>query len=196
LVKKSGFLLALFVLLMYNTVECADRCMNYTSTVRSQAVRYLGFDYPYWYLLGQCKQESQCRADVRAFDGGMGISQFMPATAKDINRQLGGGLNPYNPDHAIKMQAFYMSQIHKRNKTKKLFIDFQGYNGGEGNIKKELQKAEIADWSKMKSVCNRKVITLKNGSKLDFCQVNYDYSKRIFGFGKIYKQGQDYFVFW
>jgi len=48
----------------------------------------------------------------------------------------------------------------------------------------------------MKEQCRRKTITLKNGSKLDFCEVNYDYSVKVYKYGKVYRQGVDKMKFW
>jgi hypothetical protein len=191
-------LIAVIFFLMFCVVPCSalDRCKDYETDVRIEHIKYFGNSYPYWYALGQLRQESNCRANATAFDCGQGIAQFMPATAKEINRQMKANLNPYCPEQAIRMQAFYMSRIHRRNATKKLFIDYQGYNGGEGNIKKELARAGQPDWNKMKAVCQRKTITLKSGQKLSFCEVNYDYSRKVYKYGQSYKRGVDKFIFW
>jgi len=158
--------------------------------------RYFGPAYPYWYGVGQLKQESSCRAEVTAFDQGMGIAQFMPKTSQYIQSLMGQALDPYNPKHAIRMQAFYMARIHvKENWDGSLFLDYQIYNGGRGMLYKEYQKAGATDWAKMKSVCQRKKIKMKWGV-LDLCEVNYDYPKRIEKYGKQYRRGPDAMGFW
>lgn len=176
-----------------------DRCTEYIPDVRANHILYFGYDYPWWYGVGQLRQESACRANVTAFDAGMGVAQFMPATAKEIKKQMGiPDLNPYNPEHATRMQAFYMSKLHKQNwgECKPLWLTYQAYNGGFGNLKSEYKRAGEVDWEKMKEQCRRKTITLKSGNKLDFCEVNYDYSVKIYKYGKMYKQGSDQRKFW
>lgn len=191
------YFLTILILLFISPVYALDRCADYIPDVRSAHARYWGYDYPWWYGVGQLKQESACRANVTAFDAGMGIAQFMPATAKEIKRLMGQpNLDPYNPEHAIRMQAFYMYRLHKQNWSGELWLDYQAYNGGWGNLKAEYNRAGETDWDKMKEQCRRKTITLKNGSKLDFCEVNYDYSVKVYKYGKVYRQGVDKMKFW
>lgn len=209
-----------------------DRCEEYRIDVRIQHTLQFGLSFPWANGLGQLQQESNCRANSTAFDLGQGIAQFMPKTAQYINSLMGEALNPYNPQQAIRMQAFYMSRIHRlenfaldklATKTvtqvqkvdkekgfivwflgffKKepdqiqittshtinnyLFIDYQIYNGGAGNLKNEYKRAGAIDWQKMKDQCQRKKIKLKSGQILDFCQVNYDYSVKVNKYGKQY----------
>ena len=175
-----------------------DSCSSYINAVKSANARYFGPAFPYHYALGQLRQESACRSKVTAFDGGMGIAQFMPKTSKYIQSLMGEALDPYNPEHAVKMQAFYMARIHKKeNWSKKLFISYQIYNGGAGSLKKEFVLAgSVVDWCKMKKVCKRKVITLKSGRLLDFCEVNYDYPVKVEKYAKQYKKQPDAMAFW
>lgn len=46
---------------------------------------FIGLDAPYWYFMGQIEQESNCRSGATAFDGGQGLGQFMPATARWVH---------------------------------------------------------------------------------------------------------------
>jgi hypothetical protein len=148
--------------------------------------------------MGQIKQESNCRTNVTAFDGGMGLTQFMPATASDISKKMGGGYNAYNPDHAIKMQAYYMWELHRKNWDGALWLTYSFYNSGFVTMKREWIRTgkEETDYFAMKDVCKRKVLTLKNGSQLDLCDVGYDYSQRIYKYGQLYKQGSDGMGYW
>jgi hypothetical protein len=134
---------------------------------------------------------------VTAFDQGMGACQFMPATSKWIQSLMGEKLDPYNRSDACRMQAFYMYRIHKKeNWTKNLWIDYQIYNGGRSTLYKEYKRAGKTDWKSMRNTCNRKIITLKSGSKLDFCEVNYDYSKKVYKYGQTYRIIPDGMTFW
>ena len=189
----------LFVLWLFfpMNIYALDRCIEYVPDVRSAHIRYFGLGFPYWYGLGQLQQESNCRANVTAFDAGMGLAQFMPATAKHISFLMKERLDPYNPEHATRMQAFYMNRLHKQNLHKKLFISYMYYNSGKGTVDKEIIRCGSIDKSRMREVCHRKVLTLKGGKKLDLCDVGYDYPVRIYKYGGKYKIGADgNFLFW
>jgi hypothetical protein len=166
-------------------VFALERCNQYKREVRLQHWIYWGTTYPYQYGVGQLQQESGCRSSVTAFDAGQGVAQFMPRTEEYCEKFL-GPLNMYNTKHAIKAQAWYMRKIHNENWDGALWITYQIYNGGATNLRKEYQRAGVSNHSIMRTVCHRKVITLKSGRKLDFCEVNYDYSKKVFTYGNRY----------
>lgn len=194
LAALAAFMLTMMVLgVLY--AHGADRCQDYTTDVRIQHIRYLGSDYPYWYGVGQIRQESGCRPDATAFDGGQGLSQFMPATERDVEKAL-GELDMYNPNHALRAQAYYMSRLHKQNIDGRLFLDYQAYNGGWTNLKREIHRAGVVDWYVMRECCKRKVIALKNGRYLNLCDVNYDYSKKIFQYSQQYRVSYDRRAYW
>lgn len=177
-----------------------DRCQEYVVDARTQHQKYFGLDYPYWYGVAQLKQESQCRETAHAsFDGGMGIAQFMPATWKDINQSLGGKLNPYVGSDAIRAQAYFMSQVHKLNfsgsKKGHLWLTYQAYNGWWTLLKKEYQRAGILDWKAMRAKCKRKIVTTPKYT-VDFCNVNYSYSKQVFSYAQRYKFSSDKWGYW
>ena len=177
-------------------IQSSDRCVLLVKDVRTEHIKYFGFTYPWWYGVGQLKQESTCRTTVTSFDQGQGVAQFMPKTSQYIQSLMGEALDPYNPKHAIRMQAFYMNRIHtKENWTDRLWIDYQIYNGGKGTLYKEYQRAEILDWDLMKLSCQRKKIQMSWGI-LDFCEVNYDYSKKVEKYGNQYRSGPDLMNFW
>ena len=176
-----------FLLLFFERASGLDRCQDYLPLVRNASIQFLGPNYPYHYNLGQLQQESRCR-NVVSFDMGRGLAQFMDGTAKYVNKIYGTNLDPMNPEHAIKLQAMYMSQIEKKeNFSDRLWISYQIYNGGRKTLYQEYEGAGEINWNKMKDVCKRRVITLKNGSKLDMCEVNYDYSMKIYRYGNQYR---------
>jgi hypothetical protein len=126
----------------------------------------------------------------------MGIAQFMPKTSRYIQSLMGETLDPYNPKHAIRMQAFYMKRIHaKENWTDRLWVSYAIYNGGAGALRAEAIRAGWTDWGRMKYFCQRKKIPLKSGI-LDLCEVNYDYSKKVEKYGAAYRRGPDGMRFW
>jgi hypothetical protein len=189
----------LYILLMLLSaipVYGLDRCVELVQPVRVEHIRYFGFAYPYWYGVGQLKQESSCRSTVTAFDAGQGVAQFMPKTAQYVQSLMGEKLDPYNPKQAIRMQAFYMNRIHtKENWTGRLWIAYQIYNGGASTLQKECTRAGIVDWELMKMSCQRKKIQMKWGV-LDLCEVNYDYSKKVEKYGNLYRRGPDGMRYW
>ncbi len=188
----------LILLLLLITVPSygLDRCQEFIPDVRQQHIRYFGWNYPWWYGVGQLKQESGCRDHITAFDLGQGAAQFMPATVKEVNRLMGENLDPYKRPDALRMQAFYMTRIHRQNWNKALWITYQGYNGGFTLLKRERDRAGKTDWDAMKQCCKRKILTLKSGKKLDLCSVNYDYSKKVYKYGNVYRMHPDLIPFW
>ena len=193
-VALTFFMLAMLVVgLLY--AHGADRCRDYIIDVRSAHTYYFGSNYPYWYGVGQLRQESNCRPDITAFDGGQGISQMMPATERDIEKAL-GELDMYNPEHAIRAQAWYMARLDRQNPDGRLFINYMFYNSGPGTIKKEAARAGVWNYEAMRAVCKRKILTLKSGKFLDLCNVGYDYPKRIYKYGQPYRISYDRRAYW
>jgi hypothetical protein len=186
----------LIALLLALPAYALDRCVSLVQDVRVEHTRYFGIQYPYWYGVGQLKQESACRTSATAFDQGQGVAQFMPKTEQYIESLMGMKLDPYNPKHAIRMQAFYMNRIHaKENWTGRLWVSYQIYNGGRATLYKEFHRARVADWELMKMNCLRKQIVMKWGI-LDLCEVNYDYSKKVEKYGNLYRRGKDGMRYW
>ena len=189
--------LALMILFIPVKCQALDRCIEFKTDVRIEHTKQFGPSMPWWYGIGQLKQESCCRANVTAFDAGQGVAQFMPKTAQYIQSLMGEKLDPYNPHQAIRMQAFYMARIHHReNWTDRLWISYQIYNGGAGLLRKESLRAGEASWDAMHQSCKRKVLKLKNGNLLDLCTVNYDYSQRVYKYGQLYRTNVDGMKFW
>lgn len=169
-----------------------ERCKQYSHDVRVQHWTYFGTSYPYHFGIGQLQQESNCRATVTAFDAGQGVAQFMPQTEEYCEKFL-GPLNMYNPQQAIRAQAWYMRKIHKENWDGALWITYSFYNSGARTIKKEWLGTQCslchktAFYDEMKKVCKRNVLTLKSGKTLDLCIVGYTYPINIYTYGKQYK---------
>jgi hypothetical protein len=173
-----------------------DRCEDFRTDVRVASEHYFGIGYPWWYSLGQLKQESRCRTSVTAFDGGMGLAQFMPATAAVLSRQVGLPLDPYNPHDATLMQAAFLFQLRKQTLIRPLWPTYQAYNGGWKWLKLEAQRAGSWNRADMRKECRRKVLTLKSGAKLNLCDVNYDYPHRVSRYGDPFRSGADAWPFW
>jgi hypothetical protein len=197
--KKTGIIIVIVMAIIFLCLSKAfplDRCVSLVQIVRVEHTKYFGIQFPYWYGVAQLKQESACREKVTAFDQGMGVAQFMPKTSQYIQSLMGEKLDPYNSKQAVRMQAFYMNRIHvKENWTKYLWLDYQIYNGGKGLLYKEYQRAGVDDWEAMRTQCKRNKIKMKWGV-LDFCEVNYSYSKNIFKYSDPYRLGEDAFSYW
>jgi len=190
------WIMCAFLLLCVNVCRAVDRCLDYKVEVRNAVILFSGQDYPWWYHLGQLSQESRCRSNVTAFDGGQGISQMMPASAREINKEMKENNNPYIASQGIRMQAYYMSKLDKMNKDGRLFLSYMNYNSGPGMVRKEYDRAKEKTWLSMRDGCRRKVLTLSNGSKLDLCDVGYGYPCKIYKYGQSYKLGVDKRRFW
>ena len=197
-----GFLLALALGLEW--AYPLDRCRDYAPDIRIQHSKYFGLSYPWWYGVGQAQQESACRASVTSFDAGMGLTQFMPATWAGVEKDMGIKLDPYNSEHSIRAQAFYMHQLHRQNWTpdKNLWLTYCFYNSGSGTMKKEWLRTDCAlchkeaFYDEMQAVCKRKVLTLKSGKLLDLCEVGYDYPVKVEKYGNQYRIGRDEWRYW
>jgi soluble lytic murein transglycosylase-like protein len=153
-------------------------------------------DFPYWYAISQAEMESACRSNATSFDGGEGLFQSSGTTKEWVRQQMGEQFNYYNPSHAIKANAWYMKQLHKSNWDGALWLTYQAYNGGWKLLIKEKQRAVITDHDIMRIYCRRNIIRLQSGKLLDFCAVNYDYSKKVFSSGDQYKTFSDKMRFW
>jgi hypothetical protein len=180
MLRVVKFLLILLLILFPVVVEAKDRCVQYVPEIRQWSWFYQGSDYPYHYNVGQAQEESRCRADITSFDGGEGLFQFTGSTKSWTRQQMAENLDFYNPHHAIKAGAWYMSRLHKQNWDGALWLDYQAFNGGWTLLKKERDRAGVTNHELMSIVCKRKVITLKSGGLLDFCVVNYSYSEKIY----------------
>jgi Transglycosylase SLT domain len=78
---------------------------KYQAVVLAAAAAY---GMPPAILAAQINAESSWNADAVSPDGAIGISQFLPGTAKSV------GLNPRDPVASIKAQAKLMAYYHKQ----------------------------------------------------------------------------------
>lgn len=150
-------------------------------------------DAPYHYFMGQIEQESRCNEKVTAFDGGMGLGQFMPTTATWIHekehslREISAKPTPYDPRWNIRALILYDRYLYDSGTCSGWYFAFRSYNGGAGNLNKEIRRAGSCDTALIEKQCSRKKIKLKGGSMLDLCKVNIEYPYLIFEKGEKYK---------
>lgn len=154
---------------------------------------HVGKDAPYHIFLGQIEQESRCRVGATAFDGGQGLGQFMPGTAKWLHgresalQEISPKPAPYDPRWNIRAMILYDKLLYDTSPCTGWYFALRSYNGGAGTLNKEIRRAGSCDIAVVEEKCARKVITLKNGSKLDMCSVNIEYPYLVVEKGGKYK---------
>lgn len=114
----------------------------YRIQLRAESQHVWGVNAPVATLAAQITQESGWRPAVTAWDGGQGLSQFMPATltwacAKFKGALKGEPCDAYRPRVAMRLQAAYMLHLLNRvdeydNACSRMGFALMGYNSGEG----------------------------------------------------------------
>lgn len=208
--------LIMVLVLIKDLVYGKDRCQDYVPDVRQYATQYLGPGFPYWYNIGCAITETNCRADLVSFDGGIGLFQFTPSTGvtKEISRYF--PIDPYNVQSSIRAQAFYIHLIRdKKLRQDKIMINkheahpnafteycgsnladvYRWYNGGVWFVY-EASRFPNAPFAcvnrEMFKYCVRGGVWVGSGSKrrwLSFCEVNYSYPEKIYKYAQPYSKG-------
>lgn len=187
--KRSGyfFFAVCFTALLFlpSRSDCSvvERCRKYQPQVIREANYHIGVDAPAHYFMGQIEQESRCNEGVTAFDGGMGLGQFMPQTAEWIQGREKSlqelSYNPYDPKWSIRALVLYDRWLYQKTACEGWYYAFRSYNGGLGNLKKEITCAGDCVQENIESCCKRRILKLKK-SMLDLCKVNIEYPYLIF----------------
>lgn len=170
-----------------------DRCKRYLPQVVREAHYQVGPEAPTHLFMGQIEQESRCDQGVTAFDGGMGLGQFMPATADWMQsrepalKEISESAAPYDPKWAIRALILYDDYLYGIVACKGWYFSFRAYNGGAGALNKEIRRAASCEYLLVEKQCRRKVIRLKSGKLLDMCTVNVGYPSEIDRKGEKYK---------
>ena len=144
--------------------------------------------------MGQIEVESNCKEGITAFDGGMGLGQFMPDTAEWMQKRekalqdISAQASPYSPAWSIRALILYDKWLYDSAHCQGWYFAFRSYNGGVGLLNKDITKAGCCDQAKVERACKRKVIKLKSGSLLDMCQVNISYPAKILKAGDKYER--------
>ncbi len=174
-----------------------QRCQSYTQEVRRAHWTQFGVDYPYWYGVGQLHQESGCR-DIVSRDGvgSQGLAQITWRWHKETLQKHGIKSLDAIPDQ-LKAQAILMRQMWVQKYG--LWVTYQVYNGG-GYVLKEINRAGIENWELAKAQCRRgqSCFTYPSGKMecVSNCEINYDYSVKVYRYGKLYAIGSDQIKFW
>ncbi len=166
--------------------------MKYRVQVIREARYHVGPDAPAHEFMGQIETESRCSEGITAFDGGMGLGQFMPETADWIHgketalRDISMQPVPYNPRWSIRAMILYNRWLYQNVDCRDWHYAYRAYNGGIGILNKEINRAGTCDYQAVDAACKRKIIQLKKGT-LNLCSVNTIYPHKIRQAGKKYK---------
>jgi peptidoglycan lytic transglycosylase F len=90
---------------------------------------------PWCIIASQIYHESRFDPNVQAWDGGMGLMQLMPATAREQ-----GCKNPYYPEDNIKAGVAYLAKLrdyteYNVSPGNRVCFALAGYNGGYGHLR-------------------------------------------------------------
>jgi hypothetical protein len=187
---KALILLASLLALLPFPALAMERCQNLAQEVRSAHSLLFGTDFPSHYSVGQLQQESNCR-DVISRDGvgSEGPAQITYRLWKDALARKGITEIRTTKNH-LRAQAFINKCAYNEARVKKLWIAYQIYNGG-GLVNKEIQRAGKPDWALAKAQCRRKIVHFRDGSSESACDINYDYSRRVYRYGNAYRTASD-----
>ncbi len=179
-----------------------SRCKNYVHEIRKSHYQVFGVDFPYWYAVAQNQQESNCR-DIISRDG-VG-SRGLPQITYRIWQKYLSKQGIYDIDtisNQLLAQAYIMQNAKQQAYSSHLWVAYQIYNGG-GAVNKEITQAreelgirEVPHCI-AKNYCKRKTITFNNGQKINACDINYEYSQKIYEYAQHYKLFSDgSYIFW
>lgn len=180
------------ILLLPSVGLALDRCKSYTNEVRKYHAYYFGLDFPYWYSVAQLQKESNCR-DVISKDGvgSEGAPQITFRWWKD-KLATQGIYNVRTRTNQLKAQAYINYDAYKKIKKyqHRLWVMYQIYNGGN-ILFREIDRAGIADHDAARQQCKRKNIKFNNGQVRNACDINYEYSVKIYKYSETYRLGKD-----
>jgi len=175
----------ILILLFAVNAHAIDRCHKYLPIVKREAHYIGGLNAPFHYFISQIKVESSCRDGLIAYDGGMGLMQIMPTTAKELHQKYPYlqkiPYNPLSPEWNIRAGILYDYACYRATICKGWYFAFRAYNGGVGNLNREIKRAGSCEWEKVEQNCRR-----SRDKYVDFCMVNISYPYKIFRFSKEY----------
>jgi len=171
-------------ILMLLSVSYGASCRPYIPYLKLYSEQIISKDFPYWYLIGQDYQESNCRF-VRSRDG-VGSESPAQITWKVWGKTLKryGIRNLKTTRNFTKSQVLIMNILIDKARNKgynKLWVPFQAYNGG-WLVLKELSRTPTRLRYMQYEVskrCRRKIIHFKNGQSISACKINYEYPIKI-----------------
>ena len=136
---KEALLVLVVLFLVAFAVDANAISKKYDNNFRKWSAYYMP-DVPWYWLKAQCWQESRLKPEAVSPVGASGVCQFMPATWKDMQRNLGFSGDPFIPDLNIQAAASYMKQLRsnwnrrERESYQVNSLAMASYNAGLGNI--------------------------------------------------------------
>ena len=138
-----------------------------------------GMEAPTATMAGQIHQESRFRADARSPVGAVGLTQFMPSTARWIQgaypAELAGDV--LSPDWGIRALARYDRHLWERlsgiDACERMAFVLSAYNGGEGWVRRRKARSDSPE------VCLFKTCDINPGITPANQRENAGYPRRI-----------------
>ena len=201
LFNTTIIILILLAIVLSIKVYASTRCRNYIQQEKLAHYEVFGIDYPYWFGVGQIQQESGCR-NILSRDG-IG-SEGLPQITLRVWKKYLSKYAIYSIGsirNQIKAQALIMKDCKKQAFSSHLWVAYQIYNGGS-LVNKEITRARKTytirevSWGLAKQFCKRKNIHFNNGQVINACNINYNYSKKVYKYGIIYKTINSNYKFW
>jgi hypothetical protein len=183
-------ILAVALLLCYTDALALQRCKQYAHDVKRFHNWYFGIDFPSEYSVAQLHKESLCRNHILSSDG-IGSEGPAQITFRVWKRQLEDeGIHEIKTiSNHLRAQAYINRVSYDNAACKKLWVMYQIYNGGT-LVNAEIARAGVCDWSKAYRTCKRKDIVFGSGQRRNACDINYEYSKKIYEIAEGYYRGQ------
>lgn len=181
-------LLAIFgAFLTVPKAHALQRCKQYAHDVKRFHNWYFGIDFPSEYSVAQLHKESLCRNHILSSDG-IGSEGPAQITFRVWKKQLeDAGITEIKtiPNH-LKAQAYINHACYEQAACKRLWVMYQIYNGG-GLVNAEIARAGECDWTKAYRACKRRDIVFGNRQKRNACDINYEYSLKIYEIAEAYR---------
>ena len=121
--------------------------LQWRPVITREAQFIYGINAPIPMFAGQIQQESGGRANITAGDGGMGLTQFMNGTVKQIVTLYPelGPANPYDGKWAIRAQVrfddYLYLHVKGKNDCERFASALKGYNAGLGFVQRAQRKS-------------------------------------------------------
>lgn len=148
-----AFFAVLFILFFHGQAVCAEcqipvKAYHYREYLIKESRFVWGLEAPSSYFAAQIHTESLWNEKAKSFVGAMGLTQFMPETAKwigSVYKELKDG-SPYNPKWAIRAMVrynkYHFDKIQAVDFENRLAFTFSAYNGGLGWVLRDKKKAK------------------------------------------------------